>query len=56
VNFDEGATWEPAVESVEAPPAAFTAAGDELFIATEDGRILSSADWGWSWEEIFRPT
>jgi hypothetical protein len=55
VNFDQGATWEPAVESVEAVPSAFTAAGDELFIATDDARILSSDDWGWSWEEIYSP-
>lgn len=55
VNYDEGVTWEPAVETVEASPTAFTAVGDELFLATDDGRILSSADWGWSWDEAFRP-
>jgi len=41
--------------SVGAAPTAFTASGDELFIVTEDGRILTSDDWGWSWEERFGP-
>lgn len=54
-NFDQGATWEPAMETVGATPVAFTAAGDELFLATDDGRILKSDDWGWSWQETFRP-
>lgn len=54
-NFDQGVTWEPPMESVGAVPTAFTAAGDELFIVTEDGRILASDDWGWSWEERFGP-
>ncbi|MFC3493377.1 hypothetical protein [Glycomyces rhizosphaerae] len=36
-------------------PAAFTAAGDELFLATDDGRILTSDDRGCTWQEAFRP-
>lgn len=54
-NEDRGLTWEPAIESLEVVPTAFTAAGDELFLATDDGRILTSDDWGWNWREAFRP-
>jgi photosystem II stability/assembly factor-like uncharacterized protein len=54
-NDDRGETWEPAIASAGASPAAFTAAGDELFLATDDGRILSSDDWGWNWHEAIRP-
>ncbi|GAB3228654.1 hypothetical protein GCM10027447_21090 [Glycomyces halotolerans] len=53
-NYDQGLTWEPAIEAVGAAPTAFTVAGDELFLATDDGRILMS-DWGWAWREAFRP-
>jgi photosystem II stability/assembly factor-like uncharacterized protein len=54
-NYDQGVTWEPAIASVGASPTAFTAAGDKLFLAADDGRILSSDDWGWNWQEAFRP-
>lgn len=54
-NVDQGLTWEPAIESVGAAPTAFTAVGDELFVATDDGRILQSEDRGWTWQEAFRP-
>jgi photosystem II stability/assembly factor-like uncharacterized protein len=53
-NYDEGVTWEPAIGSVEAAPTAFAVVGDELFVATEDGRILASEDFGWNWREAFR--
>jgi hypothetical protein len=54
-NQGQGVTWEPAIETLEVAPTAFTAAGDELFLATDDGRILTSDDWGYNWQEAFRP-
>ena len=45
VSTDRGRTWEQRA-SAGAGPAALTAAGDRVFIATTDGRILESADGG----------
>ena len=40
------------VGQVEAPPAAFDAAGNELLLATHEPRVLGSTDGGQSWTDL----
>lgn len=45
VSPDRGTTWEER-GSAGGQPAALTAEGEQVFIATGDGRILESSDSG----------
>jgi hypothetical protein len=52
---DQGVTWGPMLGSAEAEPAALTAVGDTLYLATRDARILVSEDNAQTWREFYRP-
>ena len=51
---DDGATWEKSGE-IDGQPAAFEAAGDDLYAALHDGTIKRSRDGGRSWSVRSRP-
>ena len=51
---DDGATWEESGE-IGGQPAAFEAAGDDLYAALHDGTIKQSSDGGQSWSVRSRP-
>ena len=51
---DAGASWEEAGE-IDGQPAAFEAAGDDLYAALHDGAIKQSGDGGRTWSVRSRP-
>jgi photosystem II stability/assembly factor-like uncharacterized protein len=51
---DEGKSWEEASE-IGGQPAAFEAAGDDLYAALHDGTIKRSTDGGQTWTVRSRP-
>jgi hypothetical protein len=53
VSADRGGTWQQR-GSAGGQPAALTAEGDDVFVATGDGRILESADAGRSFTVRYR--
>lgn len=53
VSDDRGGTWQER-GSAGGQPAALTAEGDDVFVATGDGRILESADGGRSFTVRYR--
>jgi hypothetical protein len=48
VSANRGRTWQP-VGSIGGRPAAFSATGDELYVALEDATVKRSTDGGRSW-------
>jgi hypothetical protein len=46
---DGGRRWQEGIGSIGGQPAAFIAAGDDLFAALHDGTVKGSADGGASW-------
>ena len=53
VSDDSGATWQRR-GATDGRPAALTAAGDRVFVATSDGRIVESSDGGASFRVRYR--